>query len=189
MQQPLIESLSITNGRLLLLTIRRYVMRLKDLVWQRVEQRFWAKVDKTDDCWIWTGCLSGNRRSTGQPQFRIANKTYYSHRVSWEMANGDIPEDLCVLHKCDVPQCVKPDHLFLGTQLDNIRDMVQKGRARGNNIKGEDHTLHKLVDANIREIRQLSVQRVPQRKIAKRYGVSQYVVWAIIHRRMWNHIV
>ena len=163
-------------------------MRLKDLVWERVEKRFWAKVNKTDGCWLWTGCLSGNRRSAGQPQFRIANKTFYSHRVVWEMTYGDIPAGLNVLHKCDIPFCVNPEHLFLGTQADNIRDMDAKGRRKNPNFYGELNGYHKLTDIKVVEIRRLSSLGVPQRQIARGFHVSQYAVWAVINRKTWRHI-
>lgn len=79
-------------------------------------------------CWLWTGTLKKPVRGLGYGHFRVSGKTKVAHRVSWEIFRGPIPDGLCVCHKCDVSICVNPDHLFLGTRLDNIEDMVAKGR-------------------------------------------------------------
>lgn len=82
--------------------------------------RFWAKVKTDGPCWLWTGAQMG---SLGYGQFRIdPARTDYAHRVSWRLANGEIPDGALVLHRCDVPLCVRPDHLYLGNQADNMRD-------------------------------------------------------------------
>lgn len=89
-------------------------------------QRFWSKVaitDNPDDCWLWTaGTVTGYGSFGFQGRMRIAS------RVAWEITNSEIPAGMKVLHTCDNPLCVNPKHLFLGTQLDNMRDMVRKGR-------------------------------------------------------------
>jgi len=87
--------------------------------------RFWAKVEKTEGCWLWRGAA---RRGYGafSPQH---GTTRPAHRVAWELANSaPIPDGLCVLHRCDNPPCVRPDHLFLGTKKDNAQDAIRKGR-------------------------------------------------------------
>ena len=86
--------------------------------------RFWAKVCKTNGCWTWTA----SKNPHGYGQIRLSGKLTLAHRVSWTIHNGVIPEGLFVLHICDNPPCVRPDHLFLGTQKDNIRDAVAKKR-------------------------------------------------------------
>ena len=90
------------------------------------EIRFWEKVNKTDTCWLWTA----QRTTGGYGVFRIRNPRAQTtaHRVAWEMAHGPIPDGLNVCHHCDTPSCVRPDHLFLGTQRENLRDMTVKGR-------------------------------------------------------------
>lgn len=88
------------------------------------EIKFWKYVNKTESCWFWTG----GRTVWGYGQTNSLGQKNTSHRLSWEIHNGPIPEGLCVLHKCDVPLCVRPDHLFLGTSLDNARDCVEKRR-------------------------------------------------------------
>lgn len=90
-----------------------------------LEQRLWAGVDTTGDCWVWT-------RSTadfGYGKIGDGSRVRGTHVVSWELTNGPVPEGLWVLHRCDNPPCVRPEHLFLGTAADNNQDMIRKGRA------------------------------------------------------------
>lgn len=85
-------------------------------------ERFWSHVNKDGDCWLWTGSLNNHGYGTfGSGEL--------SHRISWVFAYGTIPVGLFVLHHCDNPLCIRPEHLFLGTQSDNVRDMLAKGRA------------------------------------------------------------
>lgn len=90
----------------------------------RLIDRFWSKVRKTRSCWLWTGALSNHRYG----HLKVSKKTVYAHRLSWQLHFGKVPARKCVLHQCDRPDCVRPDHLFLGTKLDNTRDMYRKGR-------------------------------------------------------------
>lgn len=91
--------------------------------------RFWAMVTKTDGCWIWDGAASNKGYGQVNPG-RHSMSPALAHRVSWELANGPIPDGVCVLHRCDVRLCVRPDHLFLGGIAENNLDMARKRRGR-----------------------------------------------------------
>jgi hypothetical protein len=91
-------------------------------------ERFWDKVQKTESCWLWTAYLK--RNGYGQ-FFPRRGHPVYAHRYSYELARGAIPDGLLVLHACDNPRCVNPNHLSLGTQKENLADMRRKGRHPG----------------------------------------------------------
>jgi hypothetical protein len=92
-----------------------------------LSERFWEKVavGEPDQCWEWTSA----KIPVGYGQFFLQGKPRYAHRVAFEMTKGEVPPEMNVLHTCDNPGCCNPDHLWLGTQQDNVRDMMQKGRA------------------------------------------------------------
>jgi hypothetical protein len=90
-----------------------------------VSLRFWRKVIKIEHCWEW----AAYKNKKGYGQIKIQGKVLGAHRVSWLLAVGEIEAGLCVLHTCDNPKCVRPDHLFLGTNADNVDDKYKKGRA------------------------------------------------------------
>ena len=101
------------------------------------EQRFWKFVDKTGDCWLWTGSINPN----GYGTFTFQGKTIGAHIFSRILHSGPIPAGCNVLHRCDIRKCVRPDHLFAGTQQENIHDCIAKGRHRPG--QGERHGRHK----------------------------------------------
>lgn len=144
-------------------------------------ERFLSYVDKSvGDCWIWRGARqSRNRYGT----FGIGGKILLSHRVSYELHCGEIPKGMHVLHKCDVPYCVNPAHLFLGTHQDNMADKECKGR--GNQPKGERHGNAKLTEENVRSIRASSETL---KTLAVRYGVTFGLISHIKRGRAWTHI-
>jgi hypothetical protein len=90
-------------------------------------ERFWEKVDKSGECWLWTGALASNGYGRITP---VTGVSAGAHRVSYELHNGPIPKGMMVMHSCDVPSCVNPDHLSLGTAKDNMADMWTKGRGQ-----------------------------------------------------------
>jgi hypothetical protein len=149
--------------------------------------RFWAKVEKQAECWIWTASTNG--RGYGQLGRGGRGDGYvYAHRYSWELSNGSIPNGMSVLHRCDQSRCVNPDHLFLGTQKDNMRDASRKGRlAVGTRVCGEATGTAKLTALDIRIIRRLS-GRLLQREIAEMFHIAQTNVSMIVQRHSWRHI-
>lgn len=143
------------------------------------ETRFWAKVEKSEGCWIWTGAKDWD----GYGQFNHGRAT----RFCWELHNGPInPPSLLVCHTCDNPPCVNPAHLFLGTVRDNAVDCSKKGRMP----RGSAHCHSKLDEDTVREIRRIIGDGVKsQIALSKELGVSKYAVWAIIHGKSWKHVV
>jgi hypothetical protein len=149
-----------------------------DLTPDRIK-RFWAKVIKhQDECWEWTGAKVRN----GYGYFAINSERGPSHcsaahRVSWVITNGDIPDGLLVLHKCDNPPCTRPDHLFLGTFKDNNQDTIRKGRqSRGH---------YKLTPKALREIRILNKMDFSHQTIANVFGVHRSTIKKIISGKQW----
>ena len=136
-----------------------------------IQERFWAKVVKTSECWLWTGA----KNSTDYGHFRwIDGRTHYSHRISYELTHGPILDGMNVLHHCDNPSCVNPSHLFLGTDRDNKMDSVNKKR---------HHT--KLNDDIVRMIR---ASGEPQTILAARYSISTTVISRVRNRLAWRHV-
>lgn len=105
---------------------------MRKLAVQEVIERFWKRTDKAlNGCWIWAGAVWGNN-SYGCVKFN--GRTWNAHRLAYSLEKGEIPAGLCVLHACDTPLCVNPDHLFLGTQKDNIADRARKGRTSNGHV-------------------------------------------------------
>ena len=144
------------------------------------KERFWAKVRKTDQCWEWIGA----KARTGYGFFGVKRKMKYAHRVSYAIAKDKDPGRLFCCHKCDNTSCVNPDHLFLGTHQDNMRDMKTKGRS--NPRRGVASNFCKMTEDTVREIRSAD-GAVPE--IAKRFGVSRQAVSRIRSREAWSHII
>jgi len=145
--------------------------------------RFWSKVDKSGDCWEWTAYVD----KAGYGNFKRNNRNGYVHRVSWELTNGEIPKGLCVLHHCDNRKCVNPDHLFLGTQYDNMQDMIEKGRKRP--TYGSGHGMSKLTEEQVIEIRsRMRCGGDLQKNLAVEFGISKQLISCIVLRTRWTHI-
>jgi hypothetical protein len=143
-----------------------------------MKERFLSKFVKQDSgCWIWKAVV----RSDGYGQFRVGPKMVGAHRVSYELFKGAIPQGMRVLHRCDNPLCVNPEHLFLGTQADNVADMVQKGRK----AKGQKTNRTNLTEDDIRAIRAALGTNV---EIAKRYGVVPHTISRIRTGARWGHV-
>jgi hypothetical protein len=117
--------------------------------WNSVELVRGARIFAFPGCWEW----KGSRFRTGYGRIFIAGKRVSTHRYAWESEHGAIPDGMFVLHRCDNPRCVRPDHLFLGTDADNMRDMARKRRGSGGSLPGENNPRARLSDKQVLEIR------------------------------------
>jgi hypothetical protein len=137
-------------------------------------------VSDAESCWLFTGGKGskghGNTSSND-------GRTLKAHRVAWEHHNGPIPDGICVCHKCDVPNCVNPAHLFLGTISDNNRDMHRKGRA----AVGERHGQAKLTEAQVLEIYRLK-DTMNQTSIARKFGVTPSNICRMFSGEVWSSL-
>jgi hypothetical protein len=138
---------------------------------------------KEDDCWEWQAGDNGQ----GYGRFRVDGKKTGAHRFVWELYYGPPPSDLMVCHKCDNPGCVNPDHLFLGTNQDNMLDMVAKGRNRPR--LGEANNKAKLTKNKVLQIRSMYASgNYSQRDLAAVFDVGQPCIKDVVNYITWKHI-
>jgi len=146
---------------------------------------FWSKANKTDTCWIWTAGKSNRKNNYGA--FWSESGTVAAHRYAHKLINGPIPKGIQVLHRCDNPPCVRPSHLFLGTNKDNVEDRVRKGRTgpRCGSFNGNS----RLSENKVIQIRRLLLQGIAKTKIAKKYKVSDTCIRHIAQGITWTSVV
>ena len=137
-------------------------------------------------CWLWLGTCS----SFGHGHIRLGGKLFLAHRAAYEMFVAPIQDDECVLHKCDVPSCVNPSHLFVGSKKDNSRDMVQKNRHKPSGVKGTTHGMSKLTEAQVAQIKQVKRNdpHIPNRIFAAQFGVSTATIDQLLNNKTWKHV-
>lgn len=146
-----------------------------------IKDRFWQKVDKTNTCWLWTA--NKNNQGYGLIYSHEHRRKVLASRVSYELAHETIPEGMYVCHTCDTPACVRPDHLFLGTPLSNMADMISKERV----ARGSKQPTSKLVESDVLAIRaMLSEKQLTNRSIARMFNVHETTISEIKHRRKWK---
>lgn len=151
-------------------------------------QKFMEKVsiDEKTGCWIWTGMI--NMFGYGIIKYKsLPPKMKTAHRASYFLHHGEFDFKLNVLHKCDLPVCVNPDHLFLGTHQDNMDDRQRKGRTVTQRFKGSECGASKLNEAQVIQIRSMAGQK-RQRQIADMFNITQSSVHHILVRKTWTHI-
>lgn len=148
-----------------------------------IQKRFWEKVSKTENCWNWLASLDKD----GYGKIKFLGKNRRAHRMAWILINGKIPKGLYVLHKCDRPSCVNPAHLFLGTNEDNMKDMIKKDRSSRN--VGELNPMTKFTKKQIKMIRGLvKTKKYFQHEIAIMFNTTQSNISVISNNINWKNI-
>ncbi len=144
-----------------------------------IRNRFWSKVNKTDDCWNWTGA----KDSGGYGVCTVNGKNHNTHRLSWEWANRKkVPQGQVLLHSCDTASCVNPSHLTPGSQKNNVEDRVNKDRS----AKGKRNGRARLTDKDIKKIKKLRAKGLTETAIAVLFGVGRSTISNVLHNRTWN---
>ena len=151
-----------------------------------LSERFWEKVAVGDesDCWLWTAFR--NRKGYGMIGSGAGH--ILAHRASWEIHHGPVPPGGVVCHRCDTPPCVNPSHLFVGTQRDNIADMVAKGRQRGDHRPGSACPTATLTESQAAEVKRRALAGEKQRALAAEFSIKQATVSNIKTGRTWGHL-
>ena len=144
----------------------------------RFEEKFIP--EPNSGCWLWTASQSGH----GYGYFFMDGRGTRAHRAAWILYQGEIPNDLCVLHKCDNPQCVNPDHLWLGSHAENMIDRGKKARS----ARGVRVNTTKLSIDDVKKVRALLKKGINCTAIARSFGVSTTAIHAIRNRRTWAWI-
>lgn len=134
----------------------------------------WDRLDKSGDCWIWTG----PKYESGHGTMGYCGRYDGTHRLAWRFARGPIPEGMYVCHHCDNPACCNPDHLFLGTPIESVQNAVRRGR----------HGYRKLTEEGVKRIRARHESGETQTSIANDLGLSLGAVWHVVHRKTWKHV-
>lgn len=146
-------------------------------------RRLAERSERRGDCVVYTW---GSKTRSGHRKMRYHGRSRGVHCIAWTLVHGEIPPGRFVLHRCDVPNCINVDHLFLGTIADNNADRDRKGRHIP--LPGSRNGTAKLSEHQIIEIRELAKQGVTQRAIAAKYGVTQRVIWLILRGKGWTHV-
>mgnify|MGYP001614047423 CR=1 FL=1 len=163
-------------------TVDRGILPVADVV-----ARFWSKVKKGDGCWLWQAGTNGD----GYGQFWLDkhHPKVLAHRLSYEWANGPLASGMLACHSCDTPACVRPDHVFAGTYLDNVVDMYRKGRSGDRNYaQGERITIHKLTAESVRRLRARRLEGCSYPQLGREFGVTHRSAILAVKRITWKAV-
>lgn len=145
--------------------------------------RFYTDVQDTNQCWLWRGATNEH----GYGVLNVQGKSTLAHRVAYQTWVGDIPDGCVVMHVCDTPPCVNPNHLRSGTQGENVRDMFDKQRVQ--RPRGENHPGAKLTWSDVREIRAFADSGVARQALADAYGVRLTAIARIVNHTTWKDLL
>ena len=160
--------------------VTAYLTALED----RLYARIWRQITKTDGCWLWTGGVD----EFGYGRTRVGRTAPRVHRLTYEMEYGPIPDGALVCHRCDVPACVRPSHLWLGSKSENNADRDAKGRGRIA-LQGEANPKAKLTVADVQSIRRRWTGAYGQAEALRReYGIGAPALYAVVRRTGWTHV-
>lgn len=152
------------------------------LITKKDKDRFFSKVKKTNTCWLWTGGVFTQKYG----RIKVNRIDFKAHRFSFLIHFGDIPKGMFVCHKCDIHECVNPNHLFLGTARENTQDMLKKGR---HSFTGSRNIKSKLSEVDIPNIRNMLSSGLLQKEIAKKFNVCQVTISEIKLGHTWKHVI
>lgn len=173
-----------TTERNSAMVLKDYSLRRRQVVSEADRLLTFVRKDPSG-CWIWTGHI--NERGYGAFGFR--GKSWLAHRAAWTIFCGAIPRGACVLHRCDNPPCVNPEHLETGDYAKNMRDMAQRGRHSVGNRKGERHPRAKLTDTDAIEMHMMKRRGEALGTIAQRFAVTKSTACGILRGRRWQHVI
>lgn len=154
---------------------------------EQFSKKFYEKVSigKPDECHLW----NGHRSEDGYGVVVFRRKIMGAHRAIWTLKKGEIPKGKSVLHRCDTPACVNVDHLWIGTQAENVQDCANKGRIRTGDRRGEKCPTATVTDAQALEIRRsYATGNYLQKDLARLYKVNRHVICEIVNRKTWTHV-
>lgn len=166
-----------------------YRNSLRPLTLEEFSVRFWSQVNKSGEngCWLWEGNKNGTTSIYGTCQYQGKNKK--AHRISWELTNNQkIPPGMVACHKCDNKLCVNPEHIFIGTQKDNMQDCKKKGRMRTGISMGEDAGMNKFSESSVRKAVELCKSGQNYAEVSKVTGISRTTLGAIMQGRVWRQV-
>lgn len=158
-----------------------------DTTEEEVIERLEEKYVEDDDtnCWEWTAATN----KSGYGRIRIDDVLRYAHRVSYRIHVGDLDDGAQVNHRCHNPRCINPDHLYSGTQKDNIEDAIEQGEFLESKPRAQDNPNTVLTEEQVREIRQLYRETDhTQRSLASKFDVSKGAIQDVLERKSWDHL-